>query len=366
MRWGVPWYRVNPAPGEFDWSWTDQVLPYMVGELGVTPIIDLMHYGCPFWLEREFDNVAYPRAVATYARAFAERYASLIRWYTPVNEPTVNAQWCGLLGRWPPYLRGERGYVRLALQLADGILQTVEALRSARSDAVMVHVEAVGLTRSSEPDLDGVARDSQLRRFLILDLITGRVSPDHPLFTWMVFHGAVPATLRSLGKRAINLDVLGLNFYPQWSTDSLRVTRRGRLVSRPVERDGSAFAEMAQTYHQRYGVPMLVTETSARGADEVRSAWLESSLADIKRMRANGIPLLGYTWFPLFTMVDWAYRFGVRPKETYYHELGLYRLDNESSRGRWRPTALVEPFRDAILHPHETIGDLRSGVCLAR
>jgi len=68
LRWGVPWYRVEPfQPGEFDWRWTDEVLPYMVEELGLTPIIDLMHYGCPFWLRREFASADYPAAVAAYA-----------------------------------------------------------------------------------------------------------------------------------------------------------------------------------------------------------------------------------------------------------------------------------------------------------
>ncbi|HEY4589497.1 MAG TPA: family 1 glycosylhydrolase, partial [Thermoanaerobaculia bacterium] len=49
IRWGIPWYRVEPFPGEFDWSWTDQVIPYLVEELRINPILDLMHYGCPFW-----------------------------------------------------------------------------------------------------------------------------------------------------------------------------------------------------------------------------------------------------------------------------------------------------------------------------
>ncbi|MEJ7713761.1 MAG: beta-galactosidase [Pyrinomonadaceae bacterium] len=46
LRWGVPWYKVEPEPGKFDWRWTDEVIPYLVEELRVTPIIDLMHYGC--------------------------------------------------------------------------------------------------------------------------------------------------------------------------------------------------------------------------------------------------------------------------------------------------------------------------------
>src|SRR5437868_1008979 len=30
-RYGIPWYRVNPSPGQFDWSWTDRVLERLVG-----------------------------------------------------------------------------------------------------------------------------------------------------------------------------------------------------------------------------------------------------------------------------------------------------------------------------------------------
>ena len=47
IRWGIPWYRVNPRPGEFEWSWIDDVLDYLVNQRGIQPIVDLMHYGTP-------------------------------------------------------------------------------------------------------------------------------------------------------------------------------------------------------------------------------------------------------------------------------------------------------------------------------
>ncbi|MDQ3407266.1 MAG: family 1 glycosylhydrolase, partial [Chloroflexota bacterium] len=115
MRYGIPWYRVNPAPGRFDWSWTDPVLEHMVGRLGIAPIIDLVHYGCPLWMEREFLHPDYPRRVAEYAAAFAERYRHLVRSYTPLNEPLVNIRFSGYTGYWPPYRRGWRGWVALLL-----------------------------------------------------------------------------------------------------------------------------------------------------------------------------------------------------------------------------------------------------------
>jgi len=39
-------------------------------------------------------------------------------------------------------------------------------------------------------------------------------------------------------------------------------------------------------------------------------------------------PPVLYTRFPMFTMIDWRYRFGRQPAEKYRIELGLCRLQN--------------------------------------
>jgi beta-glucosidase/6-phospho-beta-glucosidase/beta-galactosidase len=155
LRWGVPWYKVESEPGKFDWSWTDQVIPYMVEDLKILPIIDLMHYGTPFWLKREFANKDYPKFVARYAAEFSKRYQSLIKWYTPLNEPIINSLMCGLRGLWPPYLKGEKGYLKIMMQLARGIVRTVNAIKEIQPDSVMVHVEATGLTTRSRSTWSG-------------------------------------------------------------------------------------------------------------------------------------------------------------------------------------------------------------------
>ena len=43
LRWGVPWYRGERLPGEFDWQWTDQVITCLVQGLGSKPNKHLMH-----------------------------------------------------------------------------------------------------------------------------------------------------------------------------------------------------------------------------------------------------------------------------------------------------------------------------------
>lgn len=358
LRWGIPWYRVEPFPGEFDWRWTDEVLPYLVEILGITPIIDLMHYGCPFWLRREFVSEEYPAAVASYAAAFARRYSKLVRWYTPLNEPLINSLFCGKRGYWPPYLRGDEGYVRVMLQLVRGILNTVRAIKEIDSGAVMVHVEATGLTRAMQADLEEVTFENQERNYLSYDLLTGKVTTDHSRYKWLQQNGADLATLTAIVQQAITLDVVGLNFYPQWSTKRVNRDRRGRLVYRNIEQTGPGFADLITDYYRRYQAPVIITETSAAGSEQVRSRWLQDSVGAIKQLRGQGIPVLGYTWFPMFTMIHWGYRFGRKPLEQYRQELGFYRLSDSPGAPRWNATPLVEQFQAYLQNPAEAIGEL--------
>ncbi len=360
IRWGVPWYRVETIPGEFDWRWTDEVMPYLVEELGITPIVDLMHYGCPFWLRREFASAEYPEAVARYAGAFAARYKHLSHWYTPLNEPIVNALMCGKRGLWPPYLRGDTGYIKIMMQLVKGIRSTVEAIKQADPDARFVHVEATGLSRAAREELEVLAAEDQRRGFLCYDLLTGRMVASHPLFTWLLRNGANVHDLATFARSPITLDVLGLNFYPQWSTQQITLDRRGRLVYRATETVGTGFAALIEDYYQRYNVPIIVTETSARGDEGVRARWLEASVVAIKGLRAAGVPVLGYTWFPLFTMIDWRYRLGRDPWEAYRLELGLYTLDGADGAARWRSTPLVEQFQRYVADPVAAVGALNT------
>ena len=357
MRWGVPWYKVEPESGKYDWSWTDEVIPFMVEDLGILPIIDLMHYGCPFWLKREFANPDYHRYVARYAAAFAERYKPLLKWYTPLNEPIINALMCGMRGLWPPYRKGESGYISIMLNLARGIQDTVKAIKEIDPESVMVHVEATGLTRTVRDDLASLAREEQHRGYICYDLVSGRLTHDHLLFPWLVRNGASPDKIDLLARNAIELDVLGLNFYPQWSTKLLHIDKRGKLAFSETEPEGDGFKELITHHYERYRVPVMITETSAVGSNEIRSRWLDSSVGMIKSLRQEGVPVIGYTWFPLFTMVDWRYRFSQEPVENFYLELGLYRL-NRGKGKRWLETPLVDKLKAYIADSAAAIGEM--------
>ncbi len=118
LRWGVPWYRVAPEPGVWDWSWVDRAIDQMA-ELGIRPIVDLIHYGTPLWLDQQFANPDYARHAAEFSQRFAARYRDTVTDYTPVNEPMIHALFSGEYGYWPPYLEGQ--LVLLPSQMPAGL-----------------------------------------------------------------------------------------------------------------------------------------------------------------------------------------------------------------------------------------------------
>ncbi|PZE26028.1 family 1 glycosylhydrolase [Curtobacterium sp. MCBD17_028] len=316
VRYGVNWPLVHTAPETYDWSTLDERLRFAVEELGLTVIADLVHYGTPTWLDGSFADPRYPDVVAAFAGAFAARYRGLVDHVTPLNEPVTTASFCGLRGVWPPALTGWDGWVRVTLALAEGITRSVAAIRAANPAAVIVHVEASSLFATDDPALAGEAEHLTAIGTVPTDLVLGLVGVQHPMHGWLLEHGAAPEQLARLRADPARIDVLGVNYYPDLSPRTL-VADGTDVVQIATDRWTDGLVTSLRRFEARYGLPMMVTETSIEGTDEVRTAWVRDSVHAVQKLVAGGMDLRGYTWWPLFDFVDWSYASGGRNVEEF-------------------------------------------------
>lgn len=355
VRYGVPWHRIHRAPGRFDWGFADDTLGWLLDH-GVTPIVDLVHYGTPLWLEGAFLHPDYHRHVAEYAAALAERFRGRLRWFTPMNEPRIAAWYAGQIGWWPPNARGATGFLRVLLGACRGIRATETALRQVDPALEILHVDATDLYETDDPALgDEVTRRQQIV-FLALDLLTGRVGPEHGLYAWMLRNGVVERELAAFLEQPLALGVLGINLYPMFSAKRVR-RLRGRLRVRPVAATAEIVSRLAELYHRRYACPIFISETAAIGTPARRLRWLRDSVAAVRASRAQGTPIVGYTWWPLFALVAWAYRqSGARGLTDHLLQMGLYDLDpRDLSRVQ---TPLVDAYRELVAGGAAPVGPL--------
>jgi beta-glucosidase len=241
----------------------------------------------------------------------------------------------------------------MTLAICRGIVETVRALERIDPEIICYHVDATDLFESDD---DRLASEAELRQeivFLALDLVSGRVHKEHALWEWLLKRGATAAELESFLRAPVELQVIGLNLYPMFTMKRLLRDKGGRLRIRMPYAGGELITRLGQLYFQRYGCPLLISETASMGSVARRQAWLQESVAAVAELRRQGVPLVGYTWWPMFALITWAYRQGNRPIAAHLAQMGLWDLDAKLDR---IPTPLVETYRKLVKGAASLIG----------
>jgi hypothetical protein len=355
-RYGIPWHRIQPRRGVWDWEFVDRAIDRLLG-LGIEPIVDLVHYGLPPWIDGAYLHPDFPTLMADYAARVAERFRGRVHAYTPLNEPRITAWYCGRLGWWPPHGHGWRGFVAVMLAACRGIVESVRALESIDPEIVAAHVDATDLYVATEPGFEAEAQHRQEIVFLALDLVSGRMTPGHPLWDWLLARGASEAALAWFQQRPVELGLVGINLYPMFTRKVARRTAAGGLRWTMPYAGAEIVEQLGTLYWQRYHAPVFISETASVGTVRRRTEWLRDSIAAVQRLRHQGVPLVGYTWWPLFALVTWGYRQGTHPPEFYLKQMGLWDLDSQLQRVA---TPLVDEFRQLTAGGVQAVGSLRS------
>ncbi len=299
IRYGITWPELNPARGHYDWSWSDQV----VGELeriGLEPVWDLIHFGTPSWLAGGFLDPAYVEAVAEFCRAFAGRYRGTVRKYTPLNEPYITTYFRAGWGIWPPHLRGTAGFVRFLHPVVDGLRASIRAIREAAPGAEIWLNDGADAFHPALPELAGEARQRTVERYAALDILMGLARPGQETYEWLTRAGYPAESLRG---EPVDIDVIGLDYYPDTEHELSRASDGTLVISRVPRPVG--IAQTMRQYHERYRKPLFIAESSFEGSDEERAGWIDRNIDAIRTVRSEGVPCIGYTWWPLFDHVDW-------------------------------------------------------------
>lgn len=346
IRYGIRWHVVNPRPGVFDWSSLDGPMAFLRA-LAMEPIVDLFHFGTPTWLERGILSPAFPGAQAELARAFARRYP-WVRWYTPTNEPYILAQFGGESGGWYPHGSGPSDFAQAIDHVGRGLVESWREITAVRPDARCMTSDTGESWHPMDPGVQLLAERMNERRFLMHELVSGRVGPGHPLLPWLHEIGLSAATLGWFRDHAIALDVIGLDHYPH-SEHRLRSGPDGNVIddTMPLELQHGP-AELARQYFERLGRPMIFAETGAPGSDELKIAWLQRLVAQVRAVRAEGVPVIGITWWGLIDQVDWGQ--GLQRLRYDIDPTGLYRLEWQDGYGTPVDVGSLEPYLRGTAH----------------
>ncbi|MDQ3554869.1 MAG: glycoside hydrolase family 1 protein, partial [Chloroflexota bacterium] len=194
--------------------------------------------------------------------------------------------------------------------------------------------------------------------FLPTDLLLGRVDEGHPMRTWLTAHGADEGTLRWIRDHPQGFETMGVNFYPGMSAHRL-VSADGTARRVAVQGGGPELERVIRTWGDEYDRPVMITETSTIGSVRRRAAWMDESMATVRGLRGEGVPVVGYTWWPMFSLVTWMWRTGGKDLAAYLGHMGLWDLIDDGHGGLdRRPTLLVDRIRACVADTLGSVGPL--------
>ena len=101
-------------------------------------------------------------------------------------------------------------------------------------------------------------------------------------------------------------------------------------------------------YYHRYMLPVMHTETNftqGAGGNEARD-WLWKQWANVLRVRNDGVPIFGFTWYSLTDQVDWDS--ALRQNAGNVNAVGLYDLNRKIRPVGEAYKQLIQEWRDVL------------------
>ena len=295
LRYGLPLHRVWLGEGRYDWSFADLVMAEMQ-RLGIVPILDLCHFGLPDWLGN-FQNPDFPLLFRGYCDAVAERYP-WVRHFTPVNEIYVTARLSAKDGLWNEQATDDRSFVTTLKHCAAASILGTQAIAARRPDCLIIQSESAEYIHEAKASVSAAVRLQNKQRFISLDLLYA-VPFDAEVDHWMADNGLTRKEYDwFMAGEPPGFQIMGNDYYG-----------RNEKILKP---DGSmcpaedilGWYNITHEYYERYRKPVMHTETNVFDA-EAAPTWLWKQWMNILKMRRDGVPVLGFTWYSLIDQIDW-------------------------------------------------------------
>jgi beta-glucosidase/6-phospho-beta-glucosidase/beta-galactosidase len=218
-------------------------------------------------------------------------------------------------------MTSDRAFVNALKHIVKANVMAMQAILRVRPDAVFIQSESSEYFHAENPAAIKPAELKNARRFLSLDLNFGR-RVDSEMYEYLMDNGMTRDEYHFFfGNRLKHHCIMGNDYYV---TNEHLVSADG---STRASGEIYGYSVITSQYYHRYQLPVMHTETNmieGKNGDEAVS-WLRKQWANVLRVRNDGVPIVGFTWYSLTDQVDWDT--ALRENNGRINPLGLYDLN---------------------------------------
>ena len=343
FRFSIAWERIEPVQGKWDEAALERYEKMIVSlrKRGIEPLITLHHFVLPGWLAEKGGTTTpeFAEDFARYAVKVVSRLAKApanVQWWMTFNEPMVLVYAGYLTGEFPPGFKDRQDLaVQSAAGLARAHIKAMQGIRELNLPNAKFSIAAHWRDfqgRSNWPVnyLLGRLADWCFNRQFMSSITTGNI------FFWMPGGNAVNDHLAI--PKSGTLDYLGVNYYGRkvisfrWSSPFVQVDEGdGPKTDIDWEIYPEGLGRILPDIYKSYHLPILISENGIADAKDLKRAdFLKSHIEQIRMVKEQGVPVIGYLHWALTDNFEWAAGFAPR--------FGLVEMDYATGERKPRPS----------------------------
>ncbi len=261
--------------------------------------------------------------------------------YTPVNEIFIAAMFSAKYGWWNERLTEHTSFVTALKHLCQANTMAMNEIIKIQPDAVFIQSESSEYFHAQDPSCMPQAQFLNQKRFLSLDLTYG-YPINVMMYEYLLNNGMTKDEYHWFGNNFSNYlkarCVMGNDYY---ITNEHMVHPDG-TTSASGEIFG--YAVITHQYYRRYKLPVMHTETNI--LEPLSIDWLKKQWANAYRLKQDGVPFLGFTWYSLTDQVDWDS--ALRDDAGKVNSLGLYDLNRNIRSVGTAYKHLIREWKDIL------------------
>jgi len=348
-RFSISWPRVIPAEGKVNPKGL-QFYSDLVDELianGIEPMVTIYHWDLPVWVQEKggWLSEAIIPLFAEYTKVVVEALSDRVKYWIPMNEPQCFIMNGHMTGNHAPFVKNYLALSKLTRICLLAHAESVKTVRKYAKQPVKVGIAMAAGAFVPEDESENSIQQARHDSFYKGIGTMGNRWWGDPILKGQTVtaYGVYRTRKKDMPKIQCDLDFIGVNVYApfqnNWygTSDSVseeRKTSMGWVI------DGRCLYWTIRFYHERYGLPILVTEngmadndavTDGKVADHKRIGFMKEYLANVKRAVSEGIPVLGYQYWSLMDNFEWAEGYGPR--------FGLIHVDYETKKRTLKDSA---------------------------
>lgn len=239
-------------------------------------------------------------------------------------------------------LTTDRSFVTALKYIVKANVLAMKGILEVRPDAIFIQSESSEYFHADNPKAIKPAEIMNARRFLSLDLNYGK-RIESEMYEYLMDNGMMRDEYHFfLDNKLKRHCIMGNDYYV---TNEHRVSHDGKTRAA-----GETFGYYVITsqYYERYQLPVMHTETNFQQGSNGDEAvnWLWKEWANVMRVRNDGVPIVGFTWYSLTDQVDWDS--ALRENSGNVNPLGLYDLDRNIRNVGKAFKQLIEDWREVL------------------